>query len=291
MSRTPRRRLALTIGIAAATATAALIPATTAFANTDHAAHHAQAPSHLAPKPTIVLVHGAWADASSFAPITSRLIADGYTVLSAPTPLRGLASDSASVAAFVNQATSGPVILVGHSYGGAVISEAALSAPTVKGLVYVDAFAPATGETIVDLAGAKPGSALAADPTSIFDFVQDPAQPAGDVDVYIKRSLFAGIFGADLPKQEAAGLAATESAISVGALNEPATGAAWKTLPSWFYIGTDDKVIPTAEQVAMAQRAHGTIVTGKADHLSMLEQPKAIASLIERAASSTTHNK
>lgn len=284
MSPSNRRRVTLTLGVAAAMTAAALIPATTASADGHLPATHSSSFTQANPKPTIVLVHGAWADASSFAPITRRLIADGFTVLNAPNPLRGLSSDSASVAAFVNQATSGPVILVGHSYGGAVISEAAVSTPSVKGLVYVDAYAPAVGETIVGLTGAQPGSALAADPGTIFDFVQDPAQPAGDVDVYIKRSLFKSIFGAALPNNEASELASSESAISVGALNEPATGAAWTTLPSWFFIGSNDKVIPAAEQEAMATRAKATVVSGHADHLSTLEQPAAITALIERAA-------
>ena len=153
-------------------------------------------PASAAAKPTIVLVHGAWADASSFAPVTALLQRDGYTVLNAPNPLRGLAADAASVAAFVNQATTGPVVLVGHSYGGAVITNAATQAPRVKALTYVDAFAPDAGETVVQLTGAQPGSALAGD---AFDAVQDPALPAGDVDLYVKRALFPKAFAAHLP--------------------------------------------------------------------------------------------
>ena len=241
----------------------------------------ASAAHGAATKPTIVLVHGAWADASSFAPVTALLQRDGYTVLNAPNPLRGLAADAASVAAFVDQATTGPVVLVGHSYGGAVITNAATKSPRVTALTYVDAFAPDAGETIVQLTGAQPGSALAGD---AFDAVQDPAMPAGDVDLYVKRALFPKAFAAHLPAPAGAVLAASQSPIAAGALQEPSGAPAWKTLPSWFVIGTRDKVIPAAEQKAMAARAHSTTVTVNADHLSMLEQPAAVTATIERAA-------
>jgi len=242
--------------------------------------------ARVAAKPTVVLVHGAWADASSFALVTARLQRDGYTVLNAPNPLRGLAADAASVAAFVDQATTGAVVLVGHSYGGAVITNAARRASRVTALVYVDAFAPDAGETVVQLAAAKPGSALAAPAETVFDAVQDPAMPAGDVDLYVKRAVFPQAFAAHLPAPAAAVLAASEAPIAAAALQEPSGAPAWKTLPSWFVIGTDDQVIPAAEQQVMAGRAHGRTVIVKADHLSMLEQPGAVAQTIERAAGS-----
>jgi len=237
-----------------------------------------------APKPTIVLVHGAWADASSFAPVTVLLQRAGYTVLNAPNPLRGLADDSASVAAFVNQATTGPVVLVGHSYGGAVITNAALAAPRVKALTYVDAYAPDQGETVIGLTGAQPGSALAGPVESVFDVVQDPKMPAGDVDLYVKRNLFPGAFAAHLPAAAGAALAAAEAPIAAGALKEESGVPAWKSLPSWFVIGSADRVIPAAEQQVMAKRAHGHTVTVNADHLSMLETPGVVAGTVERAA-------
>jgi pimeloyl-ACP methyl ester carboxylesterase len=235
-------------------------------------------------KPTIVLVHGAWADASSFAPVTALLQRDGYTVVNAPNPLRGLSADAASVAAFVNQATTGPVVLVGHSYGGAVITNAASKSSRVTALAYVDAYAPDKGETIVQLTGAKPGSALAAPVETVFDVVQDPAMPSGDVDLYVKRDLFGQAFAAHLPAPAQAVLAASQAPIAAGALQEPSGDPAWKTLPSWFVIGTQDRVIPAAEQKAMAARAHGTTVTVDADHLSMLERPATVTATIEKAA-------
>jgi len=237
-------------------------------------------------KPTIVIVHGAWADGSSFAPVTEELQHDGYKVLVAPNPLRGLASDAANVAAFVNQATTGDVILVGHSYGGAVITNSALQSPTVKGLVYVDAFAPDAGESVLQLVAAQPGSALAvADPSTVLNFVQYPGATGGDVDTYVKPELFGKIFGADLKSKDRDVLAAGQSPVTLSALQATTTNPAWKSLKSYFFVGTNDKVIPPAEQLAMAKRANATVVQGKADHLSMLETPKPIVKLIETAAS------
>ncbi|MFF4963138.1 alpha/beta fold hydrolase [Streptomyces sp. NPDC001222] len=233
----------------------------------------------------VVLVHGAWADASSFAPVTSRLQQDGYTVLDAPNALRGLSADAASVAAFVNQATNGPVVLVGHSYGGAVITNAAAGISRVKALAYIDAYAPAQAETVAQLTSAKPGSLLAAtDPTSVFNAVQDPSEPQGDPDLYVKRDLFPKAFASNLPAEVGAELAASQAPVTGGALNEPSGAAAWQTVPSWFFIGTKDQVIPPAEQQAMAERAHGTVVTAAADHLSMLEVPSTVTKVIEDAA-------
>ncbi|WP_412148529.1 alpha/beta fold hydrolase [Curtobacterium flaccumfaciens] len=247
---------------------------------------HAVSSTSSAPKPTIVLVHGAWADGSSFAPVTALLQHQGYTVLNAPNPLRGLASDAANVAAFVNQNTTGPVILVGHSYGGSVITNAALSAPSVKGLVYVDAYAPDAGESALQLTGAKPGSMLGGDPSTVFNFVQYPGAPTGDVDTYVKPELFTEAFAAHLPKSVSNVLAASEAPAALGALTAPSGTPAWKTIPSYFFIGTQDAVLPPAEQQAMAKRAHGVVVTAKADHLSMLETPLPIEQLIVRAAKS-----
>lgn len=269
-----------TAGIAAAAVLALglAVPAAASAATPAPATHSGQS------KPTVVLVHGAWADASSFAPVTKRLQLDGYTVLNAPNPLRGLSTDAASVAAFVNQATTGPVVLVGHSYGGSVITAAATSLPRVTDLVYVDAFAPATGESVVGLSKGS-GSALDADPTTVFDAVQDPNMPTGDPDLYVKRSLFRSIFAAHLDAKDAAVLSASQSPIAGGALQETLAGApAWQTIPSWFVIGTQDKVIPEAGQLAMAKRAHGKTFTVNADHLSMLEQPAQITQVIEKAA-------
>src|SRR3954451_16210274 len=168
------------------------------------------ASAQTAAKPTIVLIHGAWADASSFAPVTEKLQRDGYTVLNAPNPLRGLANDAANVSAFVNQATTGPVVLVGHSYGGSVITDAATSTPRVKALVYIDAYAPTKGESVLALTGAEAGSALAVpDPSTVLNFVRYPGAPKGDVDTYIKPELFKSFFAAKLSTAQTRDLAAS----------------------------------------------------------------------------------
>jgi len=236
-------------------------------------------------KPTIVLVHGAWADASSFALVTASLQHEGYTVLAAPNPLRGLTSDAAYIAAFVNQSTTGPVVLVGHSYGGAVMTNAATSIPTVKSLVYIGAYALAEGESVLDATAAQPGSALGvADPTTVFNFVQYPGAPAGDVDAYIKPKLFPGFFAAKLPTAVTSTLAASQSPVTLSALSEKSGAPGWAKIPSFFFIGSEDKIIPPAEQEVMAKRAGGYVERDRADHLSMLESPFKIVKLIERAA-------
>lgn len=268
------------LGIAIPTVASATPAAATAATSTAAASTTA--------KPTVVLVHGAWADASSFTLVTADLQKDGYTVLNAPNPLRGLDSDASGVAAFINQDTKGPVVLVGHSYGGAVITNAALQAPTVKSLVFVDAYAPAAGESLLDLTGAKPGSALAVpDPTTVFDFVKFPGAADGDVDAYVKPSLFGKFFGAQLSKNSADVLASSQSPVTLSALTAKSGTPAWATLKSFFFVGTKDQVLPPAEQIAMAERAKGTIVKGSTDHLAMLEQPKPITALIEKAAAVT----
>ncbi|MEV0890710.1 alpha/beta hydrolase [Promicromonospora sp. NPDC050262] len=285
MTSTTRRwtnRIALGVAVATLIAAPSVALASDNTTSTVVAAHS----SPPAAKPTVVLVHGAWADASSFAPVTKLLQDDGYTVLAAPNPLRGLASDAASVAAFVNQATTGPVVLVGHSYGGAVITNAALSTPSVTDLVFVDAYAPDKGETVSQLTGEKPGSMLAAEPSTVFDVVQDPTMPTGNPDLYVKRDLFRSAFAAHLGAGNAAALAASQSPVTGGALQEPSGDAAWKSISSWFVIGTADKVIPPAQQRSMASRAQGHVTSVFADHLAMLEQPGAVANVIDNAATS-----
>jgi pimeloyl-ACP methyl ester carboxylesterase len=234
------------------------------------------------PKPTIVMVHGAWADASSWAKVTSSLQQDGYTVLAPPNPLRGLSSDAAYLAAFLQQRTTGPVVLVGHSYGGAVITNAALSDPDVNALVYVNAFAPDRSETILGLQGGG------GDPNTLFDFVQYPGAPPGDVDLYIKTSAFPQAFANDLPATTAAQLAVAQRPITLSALLEPSGEPAWKTLPSWYLLGTKDNILPASLQLFMAQRAHSHITEVRASHLSMLSKPDTVEDLIIAAARSTS---
>ncbi len=266
--------------VTALAALAAVVPAAVASASPQSG--RSAATSHTtAPKPTLVLVHGAWADASSWAPVTSRLQRLGYTVLVPPNPLRGLSSDAAYLDAFLLQHTTGPVILVGHSYGGAVITNAALADPEVRALVYIDAFVPDQGDTILGLQGGG------GDPTALFDFVSYPGAPAGDADLYIKTTLFPQLFAAGLPAATTAALAAAQRPITLSALTQPSGVPAWKTLPSWYFVGTDDQILPPALQLTMAQRAHSHIVQFPAPHLAMLTKPDAVTALIIAAAHTT----
>ena len=246
-------------------------------------------------KPTVVLVHGAWADASSWNGVIPLLEADGYTVVAPPNPLRGLPSDSAYLSSYLKTIT-GPVVLVGHSYGGAVITNAATGNSNVKALVYVDAFEPAQGETLQQLTFALPGSCLGGggDLSNVFNFVTDPSLPAGDPDLFIKVAPgtdFPGwnaCFATDVPAREAALLAAGERPLAAGAFSDISGPAAWATIPSWAIIGTDDQAIPPAELQFMANRAGSEIEYVKAGHLSMITQPHAVASQIIEAARATS---
>jgi pimeloyl-ACP methyl ester carboxylesterase len=242
------------------------------------------------PKPTIVLVHGAWADGSSWDGVVRRLLYCGYTVDVPPNGLRGVASDSASIADFLST-ISGPIVLVGHSYGGTIITNAALGNPEVKALVYIDAFIPAQHETIGGEIGAMPGSIFASaltNPASVFTLRPFPGSPQGVVDAYILPSLFVIGFAAGLPRDVSATLATTQRPLATSAVGEPSGPPAWKTIPSWDLIGTEDNAIPPAEQEFMAARAHSTVEKIAAHHLSLISNPDAVSALIITAARSVS---
>jgi pimeloyl-ACP methyl ester carboxylesterase len=241
--------------------------------------------SHGGTKPTIVLVHGAWADSSSWNAVVGRLQRLGYTVDVPPNPLRGVSQDSAYLKDFLST-ISGPIVLVGHSYGGTVITNAATGDTQVKALVYVDAFLPAKGETLEELNNAKPGSCVAS--SSVLNDVPYPGAPAGDYDTYVKQSWFPGCFANGLPAAEAAELAAEQRPLAASTFTEPSGDPAWKTIPSWAVVGTEDKVIVPAEQLAMAERAHAHITEIKAPHLSMVSDPGAVTRVILSAVNATT---
>jgi len=235
-------------------------------------------------KPSIVLVHGAWADGSSWSGVIERLQDQGYTVYAPPNPLRGLASDSAYLASFLKTIT-GPIVLVGHSYGGAVISNAATGNSNVKALVYVDAFVPDAGESLGALASVPPppgqnGSCLGGDPTQVFTFVPI----AGDFDLYLKPNVFPSCFANDLKADKAAVLASEQRPLVLSVLGDKSGAPAWKTIPSWYLIGKLDLVIPPYAQFFMAQRAHATIAYVNAAHPAMISHPQPVADLIEQAA-------
>ncbi len=235
---------------------------------------------HTADKPpTVVLVHGAFADASSWNGVIRILESNGYPVVAAANPLRSVKNDAEYVGRIVESIPS-PVVLVGHSYGGLVISAAAKGHDNVKSLVFVAAFAPETGETGAGLSGKYPGSTLG--PT----LDKPVALTDGGKDLYIQQDKFPDQFAADVPRQQARLMAATQRPITEAALNEPATQPAWKDLPTWFVYGDQDMNIPPAAQAFMAERAKAreTVVIKGASHVVMVSHPTTVAKIIQHAA-------
>ncbi|KQV36379.1 alpha/beta hydrolase [Rhizobium sp. Root1204] len=235
-------------------------------------------PAFASDKPPIVLVHGAFADSSSWNGVIERLEKDGYSVTAIANPLRGVKSDAEYVRSFVASLKTS-VVLVGHSYGGSVISEAAKPS-NVKALVYVAAFAPEVGENAVGLSGKFPGGTLG-------DALQNPVSiPGGGSDLYIQQAKFHDQFAADVPAQAGELMAATQRPIAASALAETATKAAWKDIPSWFIYGDADKNIPEAALSWMAERAKSkkTVVVKGASHVVMVSNADKVAELVEEAA-------
>jgi pimeloyl-ACP methyl ester carboxylesterase len=230
-------------------------------------------------KPTIVLVHGAFADASSWNGVVKILEKDGYPVLAVANPLRSVKGDAAYVANILSSIKS-PVVLVGHSYGGSVISEAADGNANVKALVFVSAFAPEAGETAAGLSSKFPGSTIG--PT----LAAPVPLSGGGKDLYIQQSKFHDQFAADVSEAEAKLMAATQRPITEAALNEVSTDPAWKSIPTWFVYGDRDKNIPPQALSFMAERAHSkqTVVVKSASHVVMVSHPATVAKLIEDAA-------
>jgi pimeloyl-ACP methyl ester carboxylesterase len=233
------------------------------------------------PPATVVLVHGAFADASGWNEVTEQLQAQRYTVLAVANPLRGVDSDTAYLRRILDT-IEGPVVLVGHSYGGFVATNAAEGDPDVRALVYVAAFAPATGETVEQLTGLNPGSGLA-DPANL---VVRP-HPAG-TDGYIAPGAFRQIFAADLPRDEAAVLAASQRPADLETLRQPSGEPAWDDVPSWYVVASRDHTIPPATQRFMAERAGSSTVELRASHVAMMSQPRAVARVIETAVESVS---
>ena len=242
-----------------------------------NSAIHAKEPGQR--KPTIVLVHGAFADSSSWNPVIAELQAKGYSAIAASNPLRGLKSDASYVASVVSS-VEGSVVLVGHSYGGLVISNSAIDDSKVKALVYVGAFAPDEGESAFSLSTKFPGSTLGpalAPPVVLAD---------GNKDLYIQQEKLPAQFAADLPLAEAKQMAVTQRPVTEAALNEASGNAAWKLIPSWFIYGVEDRNIPAAALGFMADRAGSrkTVAVPGASHVVMLSHPKQVARLIDEAA-------
>ncbi|MFI8236606.1 alpha/beta fold hydrolase [Streptomyces sp. NPDC085866] len=234
-------------------------------------------------RPTIVLEHGAFADGSSWNGVIERLHADGYPVVAAADPLRGPHSDAASLRSVLDH-VKGPEILVGHSYGGSVISQAAADDPQVKALVVVAGFLPAPGESALALTNKYPGSTL---PDALDPVPRTDADGTTVTDLYIRQDKFRHQFAADVPADRAALMAAAQRPIAQAALEETATAAAWKNKPTWDVVTTQDLNIPAAVQRFMARRAHAHTIEVAASHSVAVSRPRLVADVIEKAARAT----
>jgi pimeloyl-ACP methyl ester carboxylesterase len=232
-------------------------------------------------QPTIVLVHGAFAESSSWDAVIDQLLDAGHPVIAAPNPLRSLAADAAAVTDVV-RAVDGPVVLAAHSYGGAVLSNVPADAGDIVGLVYVNAFAPEPGETCFALAGKFPGSKLGE------TTLRPVPRSDGTTDLFINLDSFHDLFCPDVSAQQAARMAVTQRPATQEALVEPSgESSLWTELPSCFVIGESDQIIPAALQHYMAERAgaHRVIEIPGASHAALVSHPEETAQLILEAAS------
>jgi pimeloyl-ACP methyl ester carboxylesterase len=236
-------------------------------------------------RPTIVLVHGDWADASSWAAVIERLQAKGYPVVAPPNLLRGPATDAPYLAGFL-RTISGPIVLVAHSYGGFVATNAATGIANVKALVYIDAFIPDEGEILLDLATSS-GSCVGNDAFNSVPY-------DGGVDLYLRWEAnppyqgFTECFANGVDRDKAAVLAAMQRPAAAAQYGEPSGPPAWKTIPSWSLIGTVDRVIPVALQEKMSSRAGAHVSRVKAGHLTPITRPDDVTKMILSAVDATT---
>jgi pimeloyl-ACP methyl ester carboxylesterase len=272
-----RRPLFAVVGAAVAAVLA--LGAIASVAQADPGRNAAQQPAE---NPTVVLVHGAWADASGWGGVITKLQKDGYPVLAVANPLRGLGSDSAYVRSIVDS-IDGDVVLVGHSYGGGVITNAATGADNVDALVYTAAFAPDEGETIGQFNDPVkyPGAELTPDSLVLRPY-------PGGVDATIDPARFRQIFAADLPKRQTDIMAATQRPTNVAVLEEQSGEPAWKTIPSWYQVSNQDKALSPVAQRFFAQRMGAHTTSIDASHAGYVSHPTETANLIETAARATS---
>ncbi|MGY4102827.1 alpha/beta fold hydrolase [Nocardia sp. R16R-3T] len=243
----------------------------------------AVAPATAEPLPTIVLVHGAFADTTSWDGVAARLRDHGYQVVVPENPLRGPAYDAAAVQRTLD-AISGPVVLVGHSYGGFVISN--IHDPKVRALVYIAAFAPVQGESaLLEIDPVRfPGSQLLP-PALQLRVVDDPNGVAGkNIDGYVAPEYFNAVFAQDVSPEVAAGMVAHERSLALTANLEPSGAPSWSSTPSWYLVSADDHVIPPASQRFMANRMNAHTTEVEASHASLVSRPAEVAAVVEAAA-------
>jgi pimeloyl-ACP methyl ester carboxylesterase len=268
--------LALTlVGTLFATATAGPPPGPTTSSVADAASRH---PGH-GDRPTVVLVHGAFADSSGWSAVATQLMDQGYPVLAFSNPLRDPISDGAHLRAFLST-VEGPVVLVGHSYGGAVISNAATGNPAVRSLVYVAAYAPAEGESVAEANHLGGGHTVVTD-----HLVLRPIPGETDnADAYIDPAWFGELFAPDLPRRTTRFMAATQRPGALAALVTESGPPAWAEIPSWYMVATQDRIIPPEAERAMAVRAGARVVEVDSSHVVMMSHPRAVTKLIREAA-------
>ncbi|MCX5358562.1 alpha/beta hydrolase [Streptomyces sp. NBC_00124] len=260
--------------MATTTVAAALLAASVGPASANKAASSSQR------KPIVVLVHGAFADSTSWNGVVKKLKRDGYPVVAAANPLRGLSGDAAYLRQLL-ASIDGPVVLAGHSYGGSVISNAAEGADNVQALVYIAAFLPEKGESAVELSGKFPGSTLGETLRPVPITLPDGSQGA---DLYIDQGKFHDQFAADVPESTTDLMAVAQRPVTSAALEEGASEPAWKTVPSWVLVATEDLNIPPQAQRFMAERAKARTVEVRASHAVSVSRPDAVADIIEKAA-------
>ncbi|MEU6459492.1 alpha/beta hydrolase [Streptomyces sp. NPDC047065] len=273
--RSSRTRRTVTV-LAGAGVAAGLLVTTIAPASADRDA------TDRGPKPTVVLVHGAFADSTSWNGVIDKLRHDGYPVVAVANPLRSLSGDSTYLKD-VLAGIEGPVVLAGHSYGGSVISNAATGNKNVKALVYLAAFLPEKGESAVDLSGRFPGSTLgeALRPVPVTN--SDGSQ---GTDLYIRNDKFRHQFAADVSRNKTDLMAVTQRPVTEAALAEGAGEPAWKTIPSWVLVATKDLNIPAEAQEFMARRAGAETTKVRSSHAVSVSQPGKVTGVIEDAARS-----
>jgi pimeloyl-ACP methyl ester carboxylesterase len=232
--------------------------------------------------PTIVFVHGALTDTSVWNEVIQRLQSLGYTTVAPAIPLRGLTSDAEYLSSFL-KTIEGPFVVVGHSYGGSIISHPVISTDHVKALVFVAAFSPDAGESTGELNGRFPGGKLGEATTVVREY------PGGN-DLYLRPEYFSDVYAADLPARLVARMAAAQRPLNVNALSETFDGTpTWSHIPSWTVVATDDNSLPTEAQRFMAKRAGSTVVEIEASHALPVSQPQAVADTIIAAARAPTN--
>ena len=233
-----------------------------------------------AAKPTIVLVHGAFADSSGWNDAAGRLMRDGYPVIAFSNPLRGPIADAEYLRQFLST-IEGPIVLVGHSYGGAVITNAGTGNPNVKSLVYIAAYALAEGESLAQANSLGGGHTALADHLVFRPY---PGAAPGDADAYIDPAWVPILFAQDLPKSVARVMGATQRPAAVSSLFTPSGPPAWEDIPSWYLVARQDRTIPPEAERAMAARAGSTTVEIDSSHVAMMSHPSTVISLIKTAA-------